>query len=594
MSFWIDEFSHNVCAGTAHTYIFHLNVSDLVVTEEGLQNTDHTLPSARRFLAQTLFDERRLVILYNRSEGITFRGNKTNPADKMEALFQKLTARCSGSDCKSPKDPQVALPMIERALTVSEKEWKDLIGEEPSVGSVAVIIDYAETIIPNGSITNMSEGDRTNIVTVARWAQNPEIERLGNLVCLLATNESELNSVVRGAPDVLSVKIPLPNKEERTKFLSYLFKRFPALRLEEYLTDEIVVHACSGMSLRAMEDVARLSIRQEQPLTLSEIYTHKKHAIERMSGGLLRFVRPSLKFDDVGGLTQAKMELLAVANSLRDGDVIGSPEGVLLMGPPGTGKTVLAEVVASEAELPMVDMVTIRDMWVGSSEQRLELVLSIIDELAPIIVRRDEAEAEDSKRGVQENDSGVNSRMKKREMEFFSDPKRRGRVLIFRITNRPDMMDAAILRPGRSDLRIPVLPTEEDIPAVIDCLMATLTKQARMTGKELLWNQTGRTLFEKHGEYLKGFTGAEVRGLLARAAMLASRAHVETVAMMHIDQAVREFIRSRDEQEHQAMIDIALKFTSLHSLIPDQWNPRYAAMHGISRPMTSVPKIDAN
>ncbi|OGL71828.1 hypothetical protein A3C09_03935 [Candidatus Uhrbacteria bacterium RIFCSPHIGHO2_02_FULL_47_44] len=593
----MDEFTQNVCAGTAHTFVFHLNVNDLIATKEALEDTGNPLPSVRRLLAQTLFEERSLVILYNRSEGITFRGNKTKSGEEMAELFGKLTSKCSGPDCRSsPKDPQAALPLIERVLTVSDKEQKDLLGDELPIGSIAVIIDYAETIIPSGSITSMSESDRTNIVTIARWTQNPEIDRLGNLVCLLATNESELNTVVRGAPDVVSIKVPLPGKEDRAAFLQYLQKRFPAFALEPYLTDDMVVHACSGMSLRNIEDVVRLSVRELKPLSLSEIYAHKKKAIERMSGGLLRFVRPSSKFDDVGGLTQAKMELLAVASALREGDVIGSPEGVLLMGPPGTGKTILAEVVATEAELPMVDMVTIRDMWVGSSEQRLELVLSIIDELAPIIVRRDEAEAEDSKRGVQENDSGVGSRMKKRELEFFSDPKRRGRVLIFRISNRPDMMDAAILRPGRSDLRIPILPSEEDLHAVIDCLMATLSKQAQMNGKELLWNHGGKAVVEKHQAYLKGFTGAEVRGLLARAAMLASRAHVNAVSMMHIDQAIREFIRSRDEDEFQAMIDIALKFTSLHALIPDQWKPRYAELTGTNPPViiTQDPEAIAN
>src|SRR3989338_10581507 len=105
MHAWMDEFTQNVCAGTAHTFVFHLNVNDLIATKEALEDTGNPLPSVRRLLAQTLFEERSLVILYNRSEGITFRGNKTKSGEEMAELFGKLTSKCSGPDCRSsPKD----------------------------------------------------------------------------------------------------------------------------------------------------------------------------------------------------------------------------------------------------------------------------------------------------------------------------------------------------------------------------------------------------------------------------------------------------------------------------------------------------------
>lgn len=578
MAGWIEELTRNMSAGVAHAFLLHLNVADYVMPA----SDGNAYLTLKQYLREVLFhdDDRRLVIFYDRSGGITFGGSTPEKSEDMRILFAKLTKN-KPQDMSLPRDPTTALPLIEQVLTMSEEEIKSLTGKILPKGSIAVVIGFAETVAPAGNISSMSDSDRTNIVTLARWARSSTIAKQHNLLMFLTVNAADIASHLRGATnDVVSIKMPLPNMEERRVFLEHLVWIFAhpvdkeknpvELRFAEGVTPETIAHVSAGLSLRTLEDIIRLSVLDQRPLDASFIFEEKRKVIETMSGGLLRVVRPRWTFDDIGGLRQAKEELIQIADAMKFGNILDVPEGVLLMGPPGTAKSILAEAFAEAAGVPMLDLVTLRDKWVGSSEQRQELALTLIDELSPNIVRRDEAEAEDSLRGEGEYDGGVNARLRKREFEFFSDPRRRGRVLLFRITNRPDLMDPAALRAGRSDLRMPVLPTDADVPEITTCLMRSFARQLEEAGQKITWQLSGEEFARVTGK-LKNFTGADIRAFLALAGQLAGRRGSTVVTVNDLENAAEDYIPSRDDRQHQAMSALALKFTTLKHLVPEEW-----------------------
>ncbi|NTW02909.1 MAG: AAA family ATPase, partial [Oscillochloris sp.] len=146
-----------------------------------------------------------------------------------------------------------------------------------------------------------------------------------------------------------------------------------------------------------------------------------------------------------------------------------------LAGPPGTGKTIIAEALALESNLNMVKLRNIRQQWVGASERNLTRAFEIIRALSPILVFVDEIDQAFGSRGLgQSNDAGTSERMFGQVLEFIGDDRNRGRVIWVAATNRPDAIDAALLR--RFDRIIPcLLPTADEQMMILEALPRTIS-----------------------------------------------------------------------------------------------------------------------
>ncbi len=164
----------------------------------------------------------------------------------------------------------------------------------------------------------------------------------------------------------------------------------------------------------------------------------------------------------MGGLEPAVRELKEVADLMRRGLSSAAPMGIMLMGPPGTGKSYLAECFARECGMLCVRFRPLRQMYVGQSERNQEKAFAAIRALAPVIVIVDESDqAEGGSRDAGSGDSGVGERMRAAAFNFWGDSSLRGRVLRIDITNRVDLIDSAMRRSGRTDIKIPILMPDE-------------------------------------------------------------------------------------------------------------------------------------
>ena len=133
--------------------------------------------------------------------------------------------------------------------------------------------------------------------------------------------------------------------------------------------------------------------------------------------------------------------------------------GYLLCGPVGTGKTFLVECLAGEAGVPVVKLKNFRDRWVGSSEGNLEKIFRLIRALGRCMVFIDEADQTLGKRDSGSNDSGLSGRIYSMIAQEMSDSGNRGRVLWLLASSRPDLIEVDLKRPGRIDVKVPLLPT---------------------------------------------------------------------------------------------------------------------------------------
>ena len=239
-------------------------------------------------------------------------------------------------------------------------------------------------------------------------------------------------------------------------------------------------------------------------------------------------------FSDVAGIEQAKLELAEVVDFLKNADrftAVGAkiPKGVLLVGPPGTGKTLLAKAVAGEAGVPFFSISGSEfvEMFVGVGASRVRDLFEQAKTNAPCIVFIDEIDAVGRQRGAgmgggnDEREQTLNQLLT--EMDGFEG---NTGIIIIAATNRPDVLDSALLRPGRFDRQVSV--DTPDIKGRLEIL--DVHARNKKLGPDISLDAIARRT--------PGFTGADLANLLNEAAILTARRRKEAITMLEIDDAV--------------------------------------------------------
>ncbi|HLA25159.1 MAG TPA: ATP-dependent zinc metalloprotease FtsH [bacterium] len=248
--------------------------------------------------------------------------------------------------------------------------------------------------------------------------------------------------------------------------------------------------------------------------------------------------RPKVTFDDVAGVDEAKEELQEIIEFLKHPkkfQALGAkiPRGVLLVGPPGSGKTLLAKAVAGEAAVPFFSISGSEfvEMFVGVGASRVRDLFEQAKKSAPCLVFIDEIDAVGRQRGAglggghDEREQTLNQLLV--EMDGF-DPN--AGIILIAATNRPDILDPALLRPGRFDRRVVVdNPDSKGRRAILD---------VHARGKPLAEDVKPEVL----AKHTPGFSGADLANLVNEAALLAARRNKKKITMSEMDEAIERVI----------------------------------------------------
>jgi AAA+ superfamily predicted ATPase len=417
----------------------------------------------RDFLAEVIFADRAVILTYDRGAGIHF----TDPhAEDDFKTVLKAYDKVGGTTFAQhqPRDPDRALQLIETYLQYQLAENRR--------HTAAVILDYGETLAPAGDPGQLPVEDRNAIVTLRRWAADPTFLQRQVTFCLVSESTATLNAGLVSDARTFEVEVPVPDEQERH---AYLASRGSTPVTFSQIDARKVAVLTAGLTRLHLESLLSEAEAGGAALDPEALSREKKRLIEEASGGLLSFVTSSVGLDAVAGHEGAKAMLRETAKALRQGRLAVVPMGYLVCGPVGTGKSFLVRCFAAEIGVPVVELLNFRSMWQGQTESNLERILGLLDALGPVAVMVDEADAALGSRERRGADSGVSERVFATLAAFMGDTRRRGKVIWFLLTSRPDLVPVDLKRQGRAEEHIALFPpTPEERATVFEALRARL------------------------------------------------------------------------------------------------------------------------
>ncbi|MBI4863058.1 MAG: ATP-binding protein [Candidatus Riflebacteria bacterium] len=438
---WSRQLIEQYRGGTLNLFVIHGNIYDLVP----LRTPDGTkYVSLKEFLSQALFPDRDGLVYYDQASGISFSSNEL--AGDFHTVADAVTQASGGKvGMGLPREPGRALPLMERYLRTR------LTGKKAK--RMAILIEYAQTVIPGGDGGNLSEEEESCLITLLKWSTDPLFLKSDVPILLVAPSLAELNASLVQNPYVGKIELNLPDELERLEFVqSHLTGDTRALT---QLKPEILASLTSGLSRINIRHMLEQALRNKRQIDHDFVYASKKELIEKECYGLLEFVKPQHSLDMVSGHDAAKKWLTEDATLIKEGKTASLPMGYLITGPVGTGKTFLITCYMGTIGIPCVKLKNFRSQWQGATEGNMEKILNVLKATGPVGVIIDEADAALGNRD-QSGDSGTSSRVFSQIASQMGDTRYRGKILWFLLTCRPDLLPVDLKRQGRAEVHIPL------------------------------------------------------------------------------------------------------------------------------------------
>ncbi len=543
---WSQEFARKYLSRTINTFLLHGNVHDLVPlkTDEGTE-----FSRLKSFLSDEFFGSRDFVVFYDRSSGIYFR-DKESQQDFNRAIAGRDSLVGTDYAQKMPKDPVRVMSLLEQYFRLRLDQKK----------SIALIIDYAETIVPMSDAGSTGNEDRTSLVYLSRWAHDPMFLASDFTTVMITENLSDLNKTLIQNPYTTEIKIDIPGESDRLDFIKFETKNDDFTTIST-VTPEIVAQQTAGLNYVNIRSVLSNARENKEIITFESLGENKKELIEAEAYGLLEFVETQYSLDNVAGHGHVKSHLRQAVKALKEGRQDVMPMGYLVCGPVGTGKTFLVTCFASEVGIPMVKLKNFRSQWQGVTEGNLEKILSLLKAMAPVAVMIDEADAYLGDRNSG-GDSGVSSRVFSQIATFMSDTSHRGRIMWFLMTARPDLMPIDLKRQGRAEEHLALFPPH--------------TKEERIELFEAMKKKTSLKLTEEYVPKLieKGvvtFSGADMEAALTRAKFRAAALGDDIVSPEVLDLALADFIPPTYPEEVELQTLNAVIECTSKELLPERY-----------------------
>ncbi|MCD2199850.1 CDC48 family AAA ATPase [Halobacterium sp. KA-4] len=450
----------------------------------------------------------------------------------------------------------------------SEEKLREVFDEAEENAPAIVFIDEIDSIAPKRGET---QGDVERRVVAQLLSLMDGLEERGDVTVIAATNRVDAidPALRRGGRFDREIEIGVPDKEGRKEILQVHTRGMPLA--EEIDIDAFAesTHGFVGADIESLAKEAAMNalrrVRPEIDLEADEIDAELlesiqvteddfKAALKGIEPSALRevFVEvPDVTWDQVGGLEDTKERLRETIQwpldypEVFESMDLQSAKGVLLYGPPGTGKTLLAKAVANEANSNFISVKgpELLNKYVGESEKGVREVFEKARANAPTVVFFDEIDSIAGERGSNMGDSGVGERVVSQLLTELDGIEELEDVVVVATTNRPDLIDSALLRPGRLDRHVHVPVPDEDARRAILEVHTRNKPLADDVDLDYLASETGN------------FVGADIEALVREATMNATREFINSVDPEEAIESVGN-VRITAEHFEEALSDI--------------------------------------
>ncbi len=427
-------------SGAHSQFILHGNVQDvfLVPRPHGF-----AADSLKRFLLETLLVNHEVVLSYDLGDGVRIEKG-VDPFRDWTAWRQKP---------ELPRAPRAAIDFLTRYFRYLSNLGRLGRARTP----VACVLEDAHLVAPAEAGTANHEQNALAL-QIREWASDPLLTEHPLVTFLLSENLNDLHPIVASNPRAAQVRIPLPGEPEIAQALQAGASSW-STALGAFPSTAEAARQLRGATLASIHALLKTYAHHGRPIRDADLSEQKKQLVERDSRNLIEFVESRRTLDDLHGLDAVKAWLRQDIQLWRQGEIDALPKGYLFCGPVGTGKTFLVECLAGEAGIPVVKIRNFRDKWVGSTEGNLEAIFRLIQALGRCYVFVDEADQALGRRESGQGDSGLSGRVYAMIAEEMGSSRTRGKVVWILASSRPDLIEVDLKRPGRLDVKIPLLPT---------------------------------------------------------------------------------------------------------------------------------------
>ena len=476
------------------------------------------------------------------------------PSGTGKTLIAKAVANESGANFSSIAGPEI----MSKYYGESEQRLREIFEDAQKAAPSIIFIDEIDSIAPKrGEVT----GEVERRVVAQLLAMMDGLKERGQVVVIGATNRVEAIDPALRRPGRFDreIEIGVPDRAGRVEILQIHVRNMPIaedVNLEG-LADR--THGFVGADINALcKEAAMRALRRYLPDLTTEddipqeiidkmevISLDFEEALKEIEPSALREVLvelPKVNWKDVGGLGPLQQELIeAIEWPLKEPERfrqmgIRPPKGILLYGPPGTGKTMIAQAVANETNANFISVrgPQMLSKWVGESEKAIREIFRKARQVSPCIVFFDELDSIAPMRGMDEG-TRVTERVVNQLLSEMDGLEALKDVVVIAATNRPDILDPALLRSGRFDRLLMVGPPDQ------------------MGRLEILKIHTARIPHEKDvdleelAEVTEGYVGSDLESLCREAAMLAMKSDEERVEMAHYREALKKVRPSVEE-----------------------------------------------
>ncbi len=459
-------------------------------------------------------------------------------------------SRAAAETIEFPRDPQLALPVIDRLLRSKLK--------------VCMVFEFADVTFPRTATGPQPDLD-TRSIFAQLWAREPQW--IGGssapLILYVARDKEAVHSALTNEGSrVFAIDLPDPDHDERLKFIREALSVYKDVALDEGFTPDLLTTHTAGLSRLGIEDIIVSCRLIGQPVSQEAVRIRKAELMTSAYGGVLQTDPPRFGFERVAGHSEVKDYLRRnVIEPLRSGNVRRVPRGIIFTGPPGTGKSLIAEALAKEVSVNFarLNIASLMGSYVGQSERNLRRALDAIRSLTPVIVFIDELDQAFTSRDSADPNQ-VNKNLFGQILTFLSDKAITGKVLAIAATNRPDRIDPALRRPGRFDKMIPLLPP--DAQARLDLF------EIAAQGLQVKWADD--LDFNLALDDSDGWTQAELEALVQAAFQQADDAgHGDVLTQEDLSEAMAYYQPSTGAVEEWS--SLAVTMCNDLRLLPESW-----------------------